>query len=122
MSVRQSDTPKALQIIKAPGLIPKEMHDDIARVDQDPVGLTSPFGDGPDHPLGFHSLKQMLGHGLQMPSGAACGDHHGICHAGLAGEIDGDGVDRFVVVKRCFDEMLEIVVQRFGSRLGPYDD
>lgn len=57
-----------------------------------------------------------------MSPGATRSDHHGIGHAGLTDEIDDDGVDRFVVTKRCFDEMLEIVVRRFGSRLGTYDD
>lgn len=98
------------------------MNDDIARIDQNPVRLTSPLSNRADHAVRFHALEQMLGHRFQMSPGTARGDHHGIRHTGFSGEIDGDGVDRFVVAKRCFNELLEIVVQRFGSRLGPYDD
>lgn len=122
MRVGQIATPETLQVVKTPGFVSEQVHDDIAGVDQDPVGLAATFSDVADHSLALQPLEQMLGHRFQMSPGATRSDHHGIGHAGLADEIDDDGVDRFVVTKRCFDEMLEIVVRRFGSRLGTYDD
>lgn len=104
--LRCRNTPEALEIIKTPGFVPEEMYDHIACIDQNPVRLTSTFSDIADHPSGFEPLKQMRGHRFQMSPGATRGNHHGIGHAGFSGEIDGNGVDRFIIKKRCFDEML----------------
>jgi len=121
-SLGQSTTPEAFQIIEPTRLVPEQVDNDITSIDQHPVGLSTPLGNAPGHPVCFEALQQVFGHGLDMPAGRARGNDHGFGEAGFSGEIDSDGIDGLVIDQRALDELGDIGVRWDRDHIGAYDD
>ena len=68
------------------------MNDDIARIDQDPIGIGQAFDLEVLAPIMFQPFDQLVGNGADMTVGPAGSDDHFIGDDGLAIEIDGDDV------------------------------
>ena len=64
------------------------MHDDIARVDQDPVALWHALDPQIAETLRLEPLDELIGNGRDMAVRAAGGDDHLIGESALAVEID----------------------------------
>ena len=83
------------------------MHDNIARIDQDPTGILKTFRSRLGLPLLDHALDQFLGHRGHMALGRARDDDHEVRHRRFAGERDRDNILPFVVIERFEDQFVQ---------------
>jgi len=84
------------------------MDDYVVRVDQHPVRGRKPF-DSNDFPKSLLDLVGKLnGHGRDLARRPAGGDDHMVGDVRLAGEGNGDDLDRLVVIERLKHEAVKI--------------
>ena len=62
----------------------EQMHDDVAGVDQHPVGTAGALHLHALQSGAVQFLRQMFGHRRDLPVGKACRDHHAIAERRLA--------------------------------------
>ena len=93
------------------------MDDDVAAVDQHPVAGGGALDPDLRDAGGLELHLQMLGHGAQLPRGAAGGDDHEVGDAGFTGEVDGDHIFGLVVVERFLDQAEKLL--RCGRGFAP---
>jgi len=84
--------PELFQIIEASDFRPEDVDDDIARIDQDPIGIGQALDLEVLPPVMLEPFDQLVGDGADMTVGSAGSDDHFIGDDGLAIEIDGDDV------------------------------
>ena len=82
------------------------MHDDVAGVDQHPVGAAGAFDLHAADALLVELFLQMHGHGADLPVRKAGGDDHAVGEGGAAGEVDGDDFFGLVVLQAGDDDCL----------------
>src|SRR5204863_8884403 len=96
--------PHFFEIVEGAHLRPEHVDDDVAGVDQHPVGLGLALdADIRDAGL-FQALHHAVGAGADVAVRPAAGDDHGVGARSLAGEIDGDGVLGLHVVEAVEDQ------------------
>ena len=85
------------------------MDDDVAGIDQHPVGAGGTFDLDALEAGFFEFLLEMGGHGGDLAVGEAGGDDHAVGEGGAAFEVEGDDGFGFVVVQAVDDYLLERV-------------
>lgn len=84
--------PELFKVIEASDFRPEDVNDDIARIDQDPIGIGQAFDLEVLAPVMLQPFDQLVGNGADMTVGPAGSDDHFIGDDGLAIQIDGDDV------------------------------
>jgi hypothetical protein len=106
--------PHAFEIVESADFGPEYMHDDITRINNDPVCFLASFDTDIAVTVGFDSFLQFFGKGCDLPRGAARGNYHVIGEGGLTLQVDRVDFFRLVGIKRLKDEGF----QRFGTFLS----
>ena len=83
------------------------MQDDITSIDQDPVTGLKTFNLGPAMPGFFQGRNDMVGNRADMTVRSPAGNNHDVCNRRLAGQIDGDDLFGFVILKNLDDQILK---------------
>ena len=89
--------PDALQVVEFTHFRAEEMYDQIAGVDQHPIGIGQALNTGTLAAEFLDLALNMVGQGGDMPSRSARGDDHLIGNGGFAGEIQDKHVFGLVV-------------------------
>ena len=84
--------PELFKIVEASDFRPEDVNDDIARIDQDPIGIGQAFDLEVLAAIMLQPFDQLVGNGADMTVGTAGSDDHFIGDDGLAIQIDGDDV------------------------------
>ena len=84
--------PELFQIVEASDFRPEDVDDDVAGIDQHPIGIGQAFNLQIPAPVMLEPFDQLVGNGADMTVGPAGSDDHFIGDDGLAIEIDGDDV------------------------------
>jgi len=90
-------SPHLLQFVKLAHLGAKNVHDDIAGIDQHPVALGQAFNLGGAFSNGLEFAQKLIGHGANMPIGPAGGYNHEIANRRPSMQIYGDNALGFGV-------------------------
>src|SRR5262249_42189701 len=81
--------PELFEIVEAPDFRPEDVDDDVAGIDQHPIGVGQAFDLQIPAPVMLEPFDQLVGNGADMTVGAAGSDDHFIGDDGLPIEIDG---------------------------------
>lgn len=84
------------------------MHHDIACVEDDPVALVCSFEPYMVESFSFQAFLKFFGKACNLCGGTAGGDDHEIGNAGLAAQVDGLDIFRFVSVQRFFNKCFQL--------------
>ena len=84
--------PEFFEIVEASDFRPEDVDDDVAGIDQHPIGVGQAFDFQITAPVMLEPFDQLVGNGADMTVGTAGSDDHFIGDNGLAIQIYGDDV------------------------------
>lgn len=90
------------------------MHDDVARVDDDPVAILHPFKSHFIHPSALQTITQPLGQRSHLTGGTTRSNDHIVGYGCMTAQVDGFDVFSLICVERLFDKGLD----RVGAASG----
>jgi hypothetical protein len=91
--------PKLLDIVETAHFRAENVDDDVAGIDQNPIGMRQALDANIALAGLFQLHRQLVGDGADMAVGAAGRDDHAVSEGGFAMEVDGDDVFRLGVFK-----------------------
>ena len=113
--------PDTLKVVESPNLWPEQVDDNVACINQNPIGIWQAFDARASVPVLLDAAGYMLSQCSNMPLGTPRSYDHLVCNGGFALKINHQQFFCFVIFEG-FDhgggDMLDDFFRRCGGRVG----